>query len=76
MPPPPANVPQDEDLLGRIAMRFRRAASQAERKKLAQEYAEVVERLIQGGCWQEAPPPEDQLPHDYMPSAFYSFWTQ
>jgi hypothetical protein len=76
MSPGPSSVAQDEDLLGRLAMRFRRTTSPSDRKKIAQEYADVVERLIRSGNWQEAPPPEDQLPHDYMPAAFYRYWTQ
>jgi hypothetical protein len=76
MPPTPSNIARDEDLLGRLAMRFRRVTNPSDREKIAQEYAETVERLIRSGQWQEAPPPEDQLPHDYMPPSFYVFWTQ
>jgi hypothetical protein len=72
----PSKLARDEDLLGRLAMRFRRTTSPSERKKIAQDYAEVVERLIRSGNRQEAPPPEDQLPHDYMPAAFYRYWIQ
>ncbi len=76
MPSTPPNIAHDEDLLGRLTMRFRRAANPSDRKQITQEYAEVVERLIRSGQWQEAPPPEDQLPHDCMPPSFSAFWTQ
>jgi hypothetical protein len=46
MSPGPSSVAQDEDLLGRLAMRFRRTTSPSERKKITQDYAEVVDRLI------------------------------
>jgi len=69
-------IAQCEDLLGRLAMRYRRTADCAQRKQIAQEYSNVVDQLIQSGAWQESPPPEDQLPHGDMPSAYYRYWKQ
>lgn len=74
MTPIPANVAQDEELLGRLAMRYRRSSDPACRLQVAREYADVVDRLIRSGAWEEAPRPEDQLPDDDMPAAFFEFW--
>jgi hypothetical protein len=69
-------IAQYEDMLGRLAMQYRRTADRANRKKIAQEYADVVDKLIQTCAWNESPPPEDQLPYADMPSAYYRHWTQ
>jgi hypothetical protein len=69
-------IAQYEDMLGRLAMRYRRTADLACRKRIAQEYADVVDKLIQSGAWQESPPPEDQLPYADMPPAYYRYWRQ
>jgi len=76
MTPIPPNIAQDEDLLGRLAMRYRRTRDRADRLEIAKEYADVVDRLIRSGAWDHAPPPEDQLPDDDMPRAFFEFWTR
>jgi len=72
----PSNVAQYEDMLGRLAMQFRRTNDGAARKQIAQKYSDVVDQLIQSGIWQESPPPEDQLPHAYMPAAYFRYWRQ
>ena len=69
-------IAQYEDKLGILAMRYRRTADRANRKKIAQEYSDVVDKLIQSGAWQESPPPEDQLPYADMPPAYYLYWRQ
>jgi hypothetical protein len=69
-------IAQYEDVLGRLAMRYRRAADRATRKQIAKEYSEVVDKLIKTGAWQESPPPEDQLPYADMPPAYYLYWKQ
>jgi hypothetical protein len=69
-------IAQYEDMLGRLAMQYRRTADPANRKKIAQQYSEVVDKLIQSGAWQESPPPEDQLPYADMPAAYYRYWRQ
>ena len=65
---------QYEDMLGRLAMQYRRSADSTNRKKIAQDYSDLVDQLIQSGAWQESPPPEDQLPSTDMPSAYYRYW--
>jgi hypothetical protein len=69
-------IAQYEDMLGRLAMQYRRTADCANRRKIAQQYSDVVDQLIQSGTWQESPPPEDQLPHADMPPAYYRYWSQ
>lgn len=64
----------DERLLGELAMRFRRAADDAERKDVAGEYEHAVDRLIGQGGWNETPAPEDQLPEEWMPDSFFEYW--
>jgi hypothetical protein len=67
-------IAQYEDMLGRLAMKYRRTADRAQRKKIAQEYSDVVDKLIESGAWQESPSPEDQLPHAEMPATFFQYW--
>jgi hypothetical protein len=69
-------IAQYEDMLGRLAMQYRRTADRAIRMRIAQEYSHVVDQLIQSGAWQESPPPEDQLPYADMPPAYYQYWRQ
>jgi hypothetical protein len=67
---------QDEERLGQLAMRFRGTRHVAERRAIANDYSETVARLIQSGRWQEMPAPEDQLPDDWMPKAFFEYWSR
>ncbi len=76
MPPTPSNVARDEDLLGRLAMQYRRAKSPTDRQQIAKQYSDTVDRLIQSELWEDAPPPEDQLPDADMPAAFFNFWAR
>jgi len=69
-----SDISQDEKLLRRLAMRFRRTRDQEERQDIRADYAATVERLIDSRNWQEIPGPEDQLPDDWMPRAFFDFW--
>jgi hypothetical protein len=69
-------ITQYEDMLGRLAMSYRRTTDLEMRKKIAQQYSEVVEKLISSGAWQESLPPEDQLPFADMPPAYYQYWRQ
>jgi hypothetical protein len=57
-------------------MQFRDTRREAERRDIAEEYSQTVERLIQTGCWNEMPSFEDQLPDDWMPKAFFDYWLQ
>ena len=70
----PPSVAQDEERLGGLAMRFRGTRVEAERRDIAEDYSQTVERLIHSGRWHEVPPPEDQLPDDWMPKAFFDYW--
>jgi hypothetical protein len=70
----PADVDRDTDRLGSLAMKFRGTRRDDERRAIAVEYARTVERLIQSGQWVEVPPFEDQLPDEWMPSAFMAYW--
>jgi hypothetical protein len=71
----PPDIAQDEKRLGGLAMQFRGTRRDAERQDIAKDYSETVERLIQSGLWHEMPPPEDQLPDDWMPAAFLEYWS-
>jgi hypothetical protein len=71
----PPNVAQDEERLGGLAMKFRGTRHDAERRGIAEDYSQTVERLIRSGGWHEMPPPEDQLPDNWMPPAFFRYWS-
>lgn len=70
----PPIVPTDEERLGKLAFDFRGTRHADERRRIADEYAETVKRLVENGHWDEAPPPEDELPDDYMPKEFFDYW--
>jgi len=69
-----SDLGRDEDRLGSLAMRFRSTRRDDERRAIADEYARTVDRLILTGQWHEFPPPEDQLPDDWMPPSFRTYW--
>jgi hypothetical protein len=56
-------------------MRFRRTRDEAARRAIAAEYAREVQRLIETGTWTEAPAFEEQLPDEWMPEAFFAYWS-
>lgn len=70
----PPRVAGDAEHLGILAMTFRGTRCESERREIAREYSQTVERLIQSGVWHEMPAPEDQLPDDWMPKAFFDYW--
>lgn len=72
----PQQVGRDQEQLGALAMRFRGTRDEGERDAIAADYAVTVSRLVKSGAWDEAPPPEDQLPRDNMPEAFFTYWEQ
>jgi hypothetical protein len=74
--PVPTNRLPDEQRLAGLAMNFRGTRHEAERRDLARDYSQTVERLIHSGKWHEMPPPEDQLPDDWMPPAFFEYWSR
>jgi len=61
--------------LGALAMRFRRTRDETARRAIAAEYAQEVQRLIETGDWSAAPAFEDQLPVEWMPEAFFRYWS-
>jgi len=73
---PSPNILQDEEHLGELAMKFRGTRRDAERRDIASDYSNTVDRLIQSGGWREMPAPEDQLPDASMPKAFFEYWSR
>ena len=69
-----SQVALDQEHLGSLAMAFRGTRSEADRRKVADEYADTINRLIASGEWHEAPAMEDQLPNEWMPRSFFEFW--
>jgi hypothetical protein len=70
----PPSVAQDAERLGVLAMKFRSTRRDAERRDIAKDYSQTVKRLINSRNWHEMPAPEDQLPDDWMPMAFFDYW--
>ena len=68
-------VEEGQEHLGALAMRFRGTRDAGERDGIAADYATTVAWLIASGAWDEAPPPEDQLPRDKMPTQFFTYWS-
>jgi hypothetical protein len=56
-------------------MRFR-SSDEEDREQVIAEYADTVRSLINSGKWNEVPGPEDQLPDDLMPEAFFEYWQE
>ena len=67
---------QDEERLGVLAMQFRGTRCDEERRAIARDYCQTVDRLIRTGNWHEIPSLEDQLPDEWMPEAFFEYWLQ
>jgi hypothetical protein len=72
----PPHAEQDEQRLGGLAMKFRSTRRDEERRDIATDYSQTVKRLIHSGRWREMPPPEDQLPDDWMPREFFDYWAR
>jgi hypothetical protein len=64
-----------ETQLGLLAMRFRSTRDETERDKVVAQYAQVVDSLIASRKWKEMPAFEDMLPDEWMPKAFFKFWS-
>ena len=73
---PTPRMSPDEERLGELAMRFRGTRSDADRRAIAEDYSQTVERLIHSRRWQEMPAPEDELPDRWMPDAFFTYWSR
>jgi len=76
MNPIPSSVVQDAQRLGVLAMRFRGTRRDAGRQDIARDYSQTVQRLIESGSWNEMPALEDQLPDEWMPEAFFEYWSR
>ena len=61
--------------LGILAMQFRGTRDEEQRACIAQAYGQVVTELIERKTWRRMPPLEDQLPDEWMPKAFFTFWS-
>ncbi len=61
--------------LGILAMQFRGTRDEDNRRAIAREYALVVTELIDSKKWREIPPLEDQLPDEWMPESFFTYWS-
>jgi hypothetical protein len=61
--------------LGILAMQFRGTRDEAERTCIAQAYSQAVAELIASNKWRSIPPLEDQLPDEWMPEAFFEYWS-
>lgn len=72
----PPNRAQDEERLSGLALKCRGTRRDGERRAIAKDYSQTVERLIQSGSWHDMPPPEDQLPDDWMLPAFFEYWSR
>ena len=61
--------------LGILAMQFRGTRDEERRASIAKEYEQAVTELIESKKWRSMPPLEDQLPDEWMPKAFFTFWS-
>lgn len=64
----------DEARLAELAAQFRAMCDEPARRRIADDYARTVEKLIDSRAWHESPPPEHQLPDERMPQAFFDYW--
>ncbi len=67
-------VPPDK-LLGVLAFQFRGTRDDSARAAIAKAYSLAVAQLVEKGRWREIPSLEDQLPDDWMPEAFFDYWS-
>ena len=65
----------DQVQLAALAMKFRGTRDSDKRQAIAKQYAKPVKKLVKAGCWNEMPPPEDQLPDNFMPKDFFQYWS-
>jgi hypothetical protein len=61
--------------LGILAMQFRGTRDEERRAGIAKAYEQAVTELIESKKWRGMPPLEDQLPDEWMPKAFFTFWS-
>lgn len=58
-----------------LAREFRGTRNKQERASIAERYAEAVVQLINSKKWKRIPTLEDQLPDEWMPEQFFTFWS-
>ena len=70
----PSKVPPEKQLCI-LAREFRGTRDKQKRESIAGQYAEAVGQLISSKKWKRIPALEDQLPDEWMPEEFFSFWS-
>jgi hypothetical protein len=58
-----------------LARQFRSTREEPRRVPIANAYAKAVDQLIESGKWRQIPSLEDQLPDEWMPEAFFDYWS-
>jgi len=58
-----------------LAREFRGTRDERKRASIAERYAEAVVQLINSKKWKRIPTLEDQLPDEWMPEQFFTFWS-
>src|SRR5262245_50270970 len=58
-----------------LARAFRGTRDEQQRAAIASDYAKAVKGLIKSKRWDEMPPLEDQLPDEWMPDTFFTYWS-
>ncbi len=64
-----------EKRLQLLSREFRATKDEDERKSIAASYAKSVDQLIKSEKWKKIPTLEDQLPDEWMPENFFTFWS-
>jgi len=75
METPRRSIAALEKQLRTLAREFRGTRDEAQRQPIAERYALAVKQLIESNKWKRIPPLEDQLPDEWMPEAFFTFWS-
>lgn len=68
-------IAKPEKRLQVLAREFRGTKDENKRSSIAESYAEAVEQLIKSKKWKKIPTLEDQLPDEWMPEQFFTFWS-
>ena len=58
-----------------LAREFRGTRDENERASVADRYAKAIEQLIKSNKWKKIPTLEDQLPDEWMPDHFFTYWS-
>lgn len=68
------SVKKLEQELALLAMEFRGNKDEESRKSVTAKYAKVVSQLVKSGKWKYMPTMEEQLPDEYLPDEFFTYW--